>query len=282
MSARSAGCSSESFVARKAQLHAAQRVGLDKVDEFPEDGALGQFLLDAANAHRRNDALEQAADSAGQANVNLREAQLGVAVDARVGELDVVDADDFAAVGVDDLLVEQVFLHGEPGFVGMVELERGFVGGELEAAGNDRVDLVEARDKRAVFAAADEQARDAVGLLVGDDEHFLDAADEISEGIVGLGADDFGCVKHKGSFQSFAQETTKRAQQAAPLRRSSRHLQRRRASTTLRLALLAMRKPFVVRRGGLLRVAILVGLPKKNPGPAMQPGHGQTGNRRSV
>ncbi len=36
-------------------------------------------------------------------------------------EVDVIDADDFAAAGVDDLLIEQIFLYGEPGFVGFVE-----------------------------------------------------------------------------------------------------------------------------------------------------------------
>ena len=45
------------LVAGHAQLHAAQRVRLDQVDEFPQDGAPGKLLLDAADAHRRNDAL---------------------------------------------------------------------------------------------------------------------------------------------------------------------------------------------------------------------------------
>ena len=52
---------------------------------------------------------KQAANGAGKADVHLSDAQLGVAVDALVGEINVVDADDFAAVGIDDLLVEQVF-----------------------------------------------------------------------------------------------------------------------------------------------------------------------------
>ena len=118
------------------------------------------------------------------------------AVHAMVGKFDVVDADDLAAVGVNDLLVEQVLLHGEPGFVGMIKLERRFVGGELQAARGHGGDLVVARDERAVLPAADQEARDAVRLLVGDDEHLLDAADKIAERIVGFGAEDFGCVNH--------------------------------------------------------------------------------------
>ena len=35
-------------------------------------------------------------------------------VGAKFGEVDVVDADDFAACGVDDLLVEEIFADGEP------------------------------------------------------------------------------------------------------------------------------------------------------------------------
>ena len=62
----------------------------------------------------RNDALQQAANGAGQADVHLRDAQLGVAVGALVGQIDIVHADHFAAVGVDDLLVEQILLHGQP------------------------------------------------------------------------------------------------------------------------------------------------------------------------
>ncbi len=77
-------------------------------------------MLDAANAHRRDDSLQQSANRAGQAHVNLGDAKLRIAVDSVIGELDVVDSHDLAAVGVNDLLVEQVLLNGEPCFVGMV------------------------------------------------------------------------------------------------------------------------------------------------------------------
>ena len=113
-----------------------------------------------------------------------------------IGQFNVVDADDLAAVGINDLLVEQVLADGEPRFVGIIKLERGFVRGEFEAAGRHGGDLVVTRYQRPILAAADQQARDAVRLLVGNNEHFLDAPDEIAERIVGFGAQDFGCVKH--------------------------------------------------------------------------------------
>ena len=63
-------------------------------------------------------------------------------------------------------------------------------------AGRDRGDLVVARDQRAVLPAAEQQPRDAVGLLVGHDEHFLDPAYKVAGGIVGFCAENFRRVKH--------------------------------------------------------------------------------------
>ena len=95
----------------------------------------------------------------------------------------------------------EIFADGEPGFIGVVELEGGFVGGEVDAAGSDGGDLVVAGDERAVLAAAEQETGDAVGLVGGLDEHFFHAADEVAERIVGLGADDFGGVKHGDSLR---------------------------------------------------------------------------------
>lgn len=58
----------------------------------------------------------------------------------------------------------------------MVKLERGFVGGEIDFAGSDGADLVVAGYERAVLAAAEEEFRDAIGLVGGLDEHFFYAA----------------------------------------------------------------------------------------------------------
>ena len=181
MSARSAGCSWASLSLERRSFTRRRGSGSIRLTNSQRMVRLRKLFLDAADAHRRDDPLQQAANRAGQADVHLRDAKLGVAVDALIGQIDIVDANDFAAVGVDDLLVEQVLLDGEPRFVGMIELECRFVGGEPQAARGHRGDLVEARHERPVLAAADQQARNAVRLLVRDDEHFLDAADEIAE-----------------------------------------------------------------------------------------------------
>src|ERR1700722_16625643 len=184
------------FLAGETQFDAAQRIGFDQVDKLPQNFAGGEFALQAANGHGRHHTLEQAADGAGKADIDLGNAQFGVAVGALIGEIDIVDPDDFAAVGVDDLLVKEVFADGEPSFIGMVELEGGFVGGEGDAAGNDGGDLVVTSDERAVLAAGNEHACDAVGLVGRLDEYFFDAADVVAQRVECLGADDFGSVQH--------------------------------------------------------------------------------------
>ncbi len=124
--------------------------------------------------------MQKPADGGRKADVHLGNAKFGIPIGPLVRKVNVVHADDFAPVGIDDLLVEQVFLHGKPCFVRVVELKGRLVRGQLDAARRDEFDLVVARHKRAVPAAAHQQARDAVGLLVRNDEHFLDAADEIA------------------------------------------------------------------------------------------------------
>ena len=157
----------------------------------------GSLSLNAANGHGRNDALQQAAHGAGQADIDLGDAQFGVAVGAVVGEVDVIYAHDFAAVGVDDLLVEQVLAHGQPGFIGLVELERGFVGGEVHARRARRWRSDRSGRRAGGIARGSGAGRETrFGCSSGHDEHLLHAADKVAGRIVGLGAEDFGCVKH--------------------------------------------------------------------------------------
>ena len=54
---------------------------------------------------------------------------------------DIVDADDFAAIDVDDLLVEQVVREKQVEVVGVIGGE--VVVGERDAVGGDRGDLIE-------------------------------------------------------------------------------------------------------------------------------------------
>ena len=92
------------------QLDAARRIGLEQIDVLPRDDARRNLLEQRAQRERGHDALAQAADGAARADVDGDDVQRDVAVDRRRVELDVVDADDLAAVDVDDLLIEQIAL----------------------------------------------------------------------------------------------------------------------------------------------------------------------------
>ena len=92
------------------QLDAAGRVGFEQIDVLPRDHPRRNPLEQRPQRERRHDALRQAADGAAGADVHRDDADQEVAVDRRRFELDVVDADDLAAVDVDDLLIEQVAL----------------------------------------------------------------------------------------------------------------------------------------------------------------------------
>ena len=161
-----------------------------------------KLLLHPPDRHRRNNSLKQASDCGRKADVNLSDAEFGVAVHALVGKVHIVNAHNFAAVCINDLLIKQVFSNGEPALVGMVKLQSGFVGREFHMTGRNRADLVVARHQRAILSSAEHEPRDAVRLLVGDDEHFLDPAYKIAGGIVGFCSENFRCVKHGDSLQN--------------------------------------------------------------------------------
>jgi hypothetical protein len=132
--------------------------------------------------------LEKAADGAGKADVNLSNAEFDVIVGAKFGEVDIVDANDFAAGGVDDLLIEEILLDGEPAFIGLVSIKGTLVHGEIDATGCDLGDLIVTGDERLEASAGDEEVGNAIGLVSGFDEEFADASDEIVLGVVGGGA----------------------------------------------------------------------------------------------
>ena len=180
-----------------AEFHTAEGVGFDEIDEFPADIALGELVLEFANERGGGDALKKAADGARKADIDLRDAEFEIAVGAGFGEIDVVDANDFAASGVNDLLIEEVLLDGEPGFVGLVSIEGALGDIEINASGDGAANLVVAGDEGLVAAAGDEEVGDAIGLLGGMDEKFADAANVVGVDIVGGGAHEFGGVEHE-------------------------------------------------------------------------------------
>ena len=160
----------------------------------------GQVSLQPANHVGGNEALQQPADRARQANIHLREAQLGIAIGAQLDQIDIVDAYDFSATGVDDLLVEQIFLDREQRFVGFVKIQRALADIETNVANSHRGDLVVTGHQRREMAAGQQEMGDAIGLVGGLDEKFANAADVIALRVVGFGAHQFSGVKFHGVF----------------------------------------------------------------------------------
>ncbi len=109
-----------------AQLQPAHGVRLNQIYELPANPALGQFALQLANHPRRHHSLEQPSDSSGKSHIHLRQAQLHVSVGSNRGEIDVIYAHDLAAPGINDLLIQQIFLNCQPGLIRLVELEGPF------------------------------------------------------------------------------------------------------------------------------------------------------------
>ena len=188
------------FLVRDAELHAAQRVRLDQVDEFPGDDARWQPGRQPAHQTRRGNAVQQAAGGARQAHVHLRDAQFDRAVDALLGEINVVHADNFSAAGIDDLLVEQVLAHGQPGFIGLVMFEVLLFHVQADDARGDEGDVIVTHDQGKKFSPAKEDPRHTVRLVGGLDEQFGDLADEMAVAVVGFSAQEIGCVQHFASF----------------------------------------------------------------------------------
>jgi hypothetical protein len=183
------------FLVGDAELNAAERVGLDEVDEFPANGALGKLAVELTEKSGRSNALQEAADRAREANIDLSDAKFDIAVGALFGKINVVDTDDLAASSVNDLLIEEIFLHSEPSFVGLISAEGALIDIEIDAAGSNLGDLVVAGDERLEASTGDEEVRDAIGLLGGFDEEFADAADVVGLIVIGSGAHEFGGVE---------------------------------------------------------------------------------------
>ena len=103
--ARSAGCSSARPACGHAQLDRGDRA-LDRVDVLPVDVALLERQPQVAGERPERALDAEPAEQARRADVDRDEAQRAL----DLVEAEVVDADDPAAVDVDDLLVHQVRL----------------------------------------------------------------------------------------------------------------------------------------------------------------------------
>ncbi len=176
------------FFMRDAELDATKGIRLDEIDEFPADGALREFALELAYEAGWGESLEKAADSTGDANIDLRNEEFNVFVRGEFGEIDVIDADYLATGGVDDLLVEKVFLDGQPGFVGVIGGEGALGDVQIDAAGSSFGDLIVARDQRLKAAAGNQEMGNAIRLIGRFDEKFADPADVVGLRVVGSSA----------------------------------------------------------------------------------------------
>jgi len=145
--ARSAGCRSFQLFVGDAELHAAQRIGSTRLTNPSGWCVCGKPGLQRPNDTWSDDALEQAANRAGSPTSTwVRRNSVFPLV--RTSEDQRHDAHYFAAAGVDDLLVEQIFLHRKPGLVGFIEcqgtlanvqaLSPDRTGGHLVVAGDQR------------------------------------------------------------------------------------------------------------------------------------------------
>ena len=144
--------------------------------------------------------MQETPGGARQAHVHLRDAQFDRAVDALLGEINIVHAHDFSAAGIDDLLVEQILAHGQPRFVGLVMFEVLLFHVQADNPGGDKGDVIVTHDQGKKFPPAKEDARHTVRLVGRLDEQFGDLADEMAVAIVGFSAQKIGSVQHFASF----------------------------------------------------------------------------------
>jgi hypothetical protein len=101
----------QTFVGR-LQLDAASGIGLDEIDKAPGNGAEGNFLKQSLERGARRKSAQKAAYGATGTDIDGSNAESGVRVPAFGDGIDlqfnVIHADDFAAIDVDDLLVEEI------------------------------------------------------------------------------------------------------------------------------------------------------------------------------
>ncbi len=203
------------FFVRDAQLYAAQRIRLDQVHKLPADGPLRQRILQFTNHSGPDHPLQQPPHRPRQSDVHLREPQLHIAVGLVLGKIHVIHAHDFAALGVDNLLVEQILAHREPRLIGRVYRQLTLAAVQAQSAGRHCSHLVVARQQRLKTPARKQKMRDAVGLVRRLDKEFAHAPDEMPLCVVGLRAHQLRRINLHGtsSFLPTGPVTSRNGQQ---------------------------------------------------------------------
>ena len=95
---------------RDLQLDAPGRIRFEEIDVLPGDHPRRDLVQQGAQRKRRDETFGEPADGASGPDVHGHDGERDMAVERRRIELDVVDADDLAAVHIDDLLIEEVAL----------------------------------------------------------------------------------------------------------------------------------------------------------------------------
>ena len=139
---------------------------------------------------RRQHALQQPAENATDADVDLQHPERIGAVLNHAFERDVVDANYFSPLGVDDLLVEKIAHHAQHVLVGMIRREI-FVA-EMNAVERNGTDLVVADRQPRRTAAADQVAIDANRIDQRNHRGVLDHTDSAPLEVKDLEAQKFG------------------------------------------------------------------------------------------
>src|SRR5207247_5227717 len=118
-------------------------------------------LEQRAQRKRRYQTLHETSDGAARPDVDRDDVEEEMAVDGRRVELDVVDADDFAAVNVDDLLIEEVALEKKDAVGGRERVPPGGVvdNAHRDAGGSQRL----GGQHPLAVGGFDDQVRDAGG-----------------------------------------------------------------------------------------------------------------------
>jgi hypothetical protein len=131
---------------------------------------LGNLTQQSPERSDRNHALEQAADRAPRANIHRTDAEHGMPGSKVLVQFDVIDANHFASMNVDDLLVEQVARQQEQTF-GPV-CDRPSRGRAIDAqAAIHRIDGTEGHHPVAGLGANDEHCNPR-SILLGRNRHL--------------------------------------------------------------------------------------------------------------
>ena len=183
----------QAFV-RDFELDAARGIGFDEIDKTPGDGAGRNSLEQDVESGAGCEAAQQAADGAAGADIDgmnaqdgMRASGLGEGVDL---EFDVVDADDFAPVNVDDLLIEEVAFEKEEAFGAVGGGPVRGIGGGVDT-GVDGGDGGEGKYAVAGFGFNDERC-DAAAVFLRSESDFAHASGYRARRVIDRGAEKLG------------------------------------------------------------------------------------------